>query len=83
LRNIKQEFEFINEELEDITAEIRNLKSKRQDLRQKKREILEKHCKYRNEKKGICDYDNSPLNKEGYYCSDCVSAGYSHISIKL
>jgi len=80
--NAKELFEDNKERIEEIQEEINLLKKEKAKLKQENDWLLADNCTYRDEVKGKCTYDNTPLNKEGYYCTDCVSANYSHIKIK-
>jgi len=82
LLKAESEIDYIDRRIEEIEDKKSKLSEEKKELINKKNALLEQFCKWINKKKGKCDYDNTPLNKEGYYCSDCISAGYDHIKIK-
>ena len=80
--NPKTKYDLNKSRIEDIECEIKELKQQREKLRKENFWLLVENCTFINKKENRCDYDNTPLNRDGHFCSDCVSGGYSHIKIK-
>jgi hypothetical protein len=78
----KDHYEYNLERIQEINEKREKLKKERKKLSEENHWLLADNCKWRNEKEQKCDYDNTPLNKDGYECSDCVTMNYSHISFK-
>ena len=81
--NAKQEYDSNKEEINEIEEKIEALKKESKTLLEANQTLLQNNCMYRDNEKRICTYDNTPLNRDGWYCSDCISAGYCHPKIKI